>query len=86
MPAGINTAANIGIRRMIRSLTPPQHRNVEVNGSQLYKVVRAGPYLYGTTTYTQGQTVAYDAQAGTRYGNMAQIERDFAAAWLDPVD
>jgi hypothetical protein len=86
MPSGINTTANIGIRRMITSLSPPQYRNCEVNGSQLYKVVRAGPYLYQTTTYTQGQTVAYDAAGGTKYGNMPQIERDFNSGWLDPVD
>jgi hypothetical protein len=86
MPAGINSTANIGVRRVIRSLTPPQYRNCEVNGTQLYKVMRAGPYLYGATTYLAGQTVAYDAAGGTKYGNMAQIERDFASAWLDPID
>jgi hypothetical protein len=70
---------------MIYSLSPPQYRNFEVNGSgQSYKVVTAAPYLYNNVVYTQGQTITFDS--GSSYSNPAQLERDFNRGWLDPAD
>jgi hypothetical protein len=84
MPAGPNTKANVGIRRFIYSTTPPGYRNFEPNGTQTYTVVASHGYSHAGTSYTKGQTIAYDAAGGTKYGNINRLERDFNRGALDP--
>jgi len=85
MPAGNNTKCNsYGIRRVCYGLASPDYRNFELNGTQQYKVVTCKPYVYNGAAYAQGATIPYDA--GSVYSNYAQLERDFNAGWLDPIN
>jgi hypothetical protein len=86
MAAGSNTKSNIGIRRVVATVTPPAERNFETNGSQLYKVVVGHAYTYANTTYAKGAILPYDGAGGTRYSLPAQLARDFALLWVDPAD
>jgi hypothetical protein len=86
MPIGQNTKSNIGIRRIAGALNPPQARNFEVNGQQLYRVASTVPYTYGAVSYAPGATIPFDAGAGTKYAHPAQLERDFNRLVLDPAD
>jgi len=87
MPAGTNTQSNIGVRRCITSLTPPQWRNFEVNGTQQYKVMQTAttqPYVYNGAIVATGATIAYDA-AG-KYSAAAVLEAHFNAGLIDPIN
>jgi hypothetical protein len=86
MPLGPNTKSNVGIRRVVASLTPPQERCFEVNGTQVYVVMSAQSYSHAGNSYTKGASIPYDAAAGTKYSNAARLERDFVRGVLDPVD
>ena len=86
MPMGANTKSNVGIRRVIATLTPPAERCFEVNGSQVYKVITGHGYFYLGTVYAKGATISYDAAGGTRYAGWPQLERDFVLGWVDPID
>jgi hypothetical protein len=77
-----NTQIGIGVTRMIYSLATPQLRNFEPSG-QLYKVMRP-TYEYLGTVYHDGDTIPYDVD-GSSYSNLAQLERDFNSAELDPA-
>jgi hypothetical protein len=61
------TELNLGIRRMIYSLSTPEFRNFERSG-QSYKCVR-DKYEYQGTVYNAGDVIPYDV-AGTSYGNL----------------
>jgi hypothetical protein len=86
MAAGANTKNNVGIRRVVATLTPPVERNFETNGAQVYKVVVGHAYSYANTTYAKGAIVPYDAAGGTRYGAWPQLQRDWSLGWIDPAD
>ena len=86
MPMGANTKNNVGIRRVIASLTPPAERNFETNGSQVYKVVTGHGYFYLGTVYAKGATIPYDAAGGTKYSLWPQLQRDWNLGWIDPAD
>jgi len=89
MPAGVNTQSNIGMRRVITTLTPPQLRNFEVNGTQQYKVVQGGPTPYvaaNGAVIASGATIPYDAAAGTAYSAPGVLESHFNAGLIDPIN
>jgi hypothetical protein len=86
MPIGPNTKSNVGVRRMVYSLTPPQERNFEPNGTQLYVVMSGHGYSHAGNSYAKGASIPYDAAAGTKYSNLARLERDFNARLLGPAD
>jgi hypothetical protein len=86
MPIGANTKNNIGLRRVVASLTPPAERCFEVNGSQQYRVITGHGYFYAGTVYAQGATIPYDAAGGTKYGAWPQLQRDWNLGWIDPLD
>jgi hypothetical protein len=84
MPAGANTKRNVGIRRLITSVATPQYRNFEPNGAQTYVVMSSKGHTHGGTTYTQGQTIPYDAAGSTLYTDYPRMEREFNRNGLDP--
>jgi hypothetical protein len=86
MAAGANTRSNVGIRRVISSLTPAQERCFEVNGTQLYRVVVGHSYTYLGNVYAKGAILPYDGAGGTRYSAWPQLQRDFTLLWVDPLD
>jgi hypothetical protein len=91
MPAGINTAVGLGIRRMIYSLPAPEYRNFEINGQQLYRVASVTEYSYGGAIIPFGTTIPFDGLAldgsgAPVYANAEQLERDFNSGWIDPID
>jgi hypothetical protein len=79
-----NTAINVGVRRMIRSLPTPQYRNYEPKGGQLYNAVQDN-LEYAGVTYQKGQTIPYDGGGGTYYCNDALMEVYFNAEMIDPA-
>ncbi len=79
-----NTAANIGIRRMIYSLPAPQYRNYEPNGGQLYKAMQAN-LAYRGSVYNPGTTIPFDGGGGTYYSDDALMEVFFNAGMVDPT-
>lgn len=44
-----NTQANIGIRRMIRTLSPPAYRNFERGGTTVYNCNKGNMVIAGVT-------------------------------------
>jgi len=78
-----NTASNIGVRRMIRSLATPQYRNYEPKGGQLYNAVQT--VWYAGVTYVKGQQIPFDGGGGTYYKNDALLEVYFNAGMIDPA-
>jgi hypothetical protein len=84
MSAGANTKRNVGIRRLITSVSPAQYRNFEPNGTQTYVVMASKGHTHGGTTYTQGQTIPYDLATGTLYSDYPRMEREFNRRGLDP--
>ena len=84
MPLGPNTKTNVGIRRLVYSVTPPQLRNFEPNGTQTYVVMSSHGYSHAGNSYAKGQTIPYDAGGGTTYSNRPRLERDFNRGALDP--
>jgi hypothetical protein len=76
----------VGIRRVVGSLSPPQERNFEVNGQQLYRVASTIPYTYGAASYPPGATIPFDGAGGTKYSAWAQLQRDFSRLVVDPAD
>jgi len=79
------TAINVGIRRMIYTLSPPQYRNYEVRGGQLYKVIRVTLEYMGTV-YQRGQTIPFDGGGGTYYSDDWLMRRYFEQGFVDPVN
>jgi hypothetical protein len=86
MPIGPNSKSNIGIRRIAGALSPPQRRNFEPNGQQLYRVAATVAYSYGGSSFAPGSVIPFNAAAGTKYSHPAQLERDFNRLVLDPAD
>jgi hypothetical protein len=84
MPLGPNSKSNVGIRRVVGSLSPPQERNFEVNGQQLYRVASTIPYTYGAVSYPPGATIPFDGTG--KYTAWAQLRRDFNRLVVDPID
>jgi hypothetical protein len=84
MAAGANTRSDIGVRRMISQVTPPQYRNFEPNGTQTYIANASHGYWHGGVTYAMGQTIPYDAAGGTLYTDSPTMERDFNARLIYP--
>jgi hypothetical protein len=64
-------------------LTPPQYRNFEPKGQQLYKALRDN-LEYKGVTYRVGQTIPYDASG--KYSDDQLVERYFNAGEVDPVN
>ena len=79
-----NTKSNIGVRRMIYSLSPPQYRNYEPKGGQLYNAVQHD-LEYAGVTYQKGQTIPFDGGGGTHYSNDSLMEVYFNAGVIDPA-
>jgi hypothetical protein len=84
MPAGSNSKVNIGIRRLIKSTTPPGLRNFEANGTQTYVVVADKGYDHAGNHYAKGATIPYDDVGGAKYSHFNRLERDFNTGALDP--
>ena len=84
MPAGSNTKSDIGIRRIITSVSPAGYRNFEANGSQTYVVAADKGYDYKGTHYAKGATIPYDAAGNTKYGDPVRLERDYNRRVIDP--
>jgi hypothetical protein len=86
MAAGSNTKNNVGIRRVVASLTPPAERNFETNGAQVYKVINGHGYFYAGIVYAKGAAIPYDGAGGTKYSGWPQLQRDWNLGWIDPID
>jgi hypothetical protein len=86
MPAGANTKNNVGIRRVVATVTPPAERCFEINGQQVYKVMSAQAYSYAGNSYAKGASIPYDAAGGTKYLNPTILARDFNRLVVDPAD
>lgn len=84
MASGSNTKRNVGIRRLIATVVPPQERNFEANGEQTYVVVSSHGYSHAGVNYARGATIPYDLAAGTLYSNYPKMERDFNARLIEP--
>jgi len=84
MAAGLSTKRNVGIRRMVTTVTPAQYRNFEPNGTQTYTVQHGHGYDHAGTHYAKGATIPYDSGGGTVYSNAYRLERDFNRGALDP--
>jgi hypothetical protein len=76
-----NTTSNIGIRRMIYTITTPAYRNFEGQGGQLY-TVRQGSVNYKGTVYAAGTEIPYDGSSV--YTDDATMEQWFNAGIVDP--
>jgi hypothetical protein len=74
-----NTTTNIGIRRMIYSITTPAYRNFEPDALH---TVRRGSVDYAGTVYSMGTEIPFD---GTLvYLNPALLEVLFNDGTIDP--
>ncbi len=82
-----NTQANIGIRRMIRTLATPQWRNFEANiaPTTLYNAYRE-PLEFLGTKYHVGDALPFDV-ASTSYSKAAVqlLELYWNAGWCVPA-
>ena len=61
-----NTQANIGTRKMIRTLNPPQYRNFENDGTTQYACNREGLDWVDGNAYHVGDLLPFDV-GGTSY-------------------
>jgi hypothetical protein len=82
---GANTAANIGTRKLIRTLTPPEYRNFENDGVTQYSVLRVSLDFMGTT-YNQGDALPFDV-GGTSYSAAALqlLQLFWDQEWIVPT-
>ena len=82
-----NTAKNIGLRRMIRTLATPQSRNFEANVDPTvqYNALRQ-PLEFLGTKYNSGDTLPFDV-GGTSYSPKAVqiLELYWNQEWIVPT-
>lgn len=79
---GLNTQANIGIRRMIYSLNPPAYRCFEDDGVTQYRVSRVTLDFMGVS-YNQGDLLPYDAGSVYSLAAIAQLRLFWNQQWID---
>lgn len=80
-----NTDANIGTRKMIRTLDPPEYRNFENDGVTQYNALRE-PLDFLGVTYHSGEPLPFDV-GGASYSKEALqlLQLFWDQEWIVPT-